>query len=149
MLKMSPFWWHLRIDVGSNLPEQLHEFNLGFSGVRVTWALFLSVMFCRSFFVLLFFFLLAIVLFVLDLRILITSLVSSNYSSILLNPGYFTTSTLFTSRSIFYVTPVYLPIHVHWKTLHLKYTSINSLCQCNTRFGNFSNICNNFKVNTN
>ena len=58
-----------------------------FSGVRVTWSLVLCAVFCRSLFVLLYFFLLAIVLYALHrFRILITPLVSSNSSQFTLMP---------------------------------------------------------------
>ena len=87
---------------GFAYPSRIPEFNHCFSRVRVAWSLALWVMFCRSLFVL---FLLAIVFIVcpsiygfwlplwylrftasdypfgiLDLRLLITSLVSSNFS---------------------------------------------------------------------
>ena len=63
------------------LPEHLRSPPV-FSGVRVTWSLvvhvYITCMFCRTLFVLLYFFPLAIVFSV--VRILITSLVSSNSS---------------------------------------------------------------------
>jgi hypothetical protein len=56
------------------------QLNPGFSEVLVTRSLVLCVMFCRLFFFPFALFLLAIVLSFFDLRILITPLISSNYS---------------------------------------------------------------------
>ena len=61
-------------------PSGAPEFTSGFSGVRVSLSL-MFCMFCRSFFVLLYFFFWPLCcLFLFDIRILITPSVSSNHS---------------------------------------------------------------------
>ena len=61
-------------------PYGTHEFTSVFRGVRVTRSLVLRVMFCRSLFVPLSFFILPLCCLSFDLRILISHLVSSNSS---------------------------------------------------------------------
>ena len=61
------------------LPEHLSSPPV-FSGVRVTRSIVLYVMFCRSLFVLLYFFFWPLCCLFFDIRILITLLVSSNSS---------------------------------------------------------------------
>jgi hypothetical protein len=77
------------ISSNSSYPSKASELNPGFCGVHGAWSLVFCVVFCRSLF--LFFFCLLCFLF-LDLRILITPLVSPNSSypfrASKLNPGF-------------------------------------------------------------
>ena len=96
-------------------------FTPGFSGVRVTRFLSFMCMFCRSLFVLLYFFFWPFVcLFFCDIGILITSLVSSNSSCFL-----FQCQVLFYNQSL-NVTLLKHPVH-----LELLKTRILSLVGTN------------------
>jgi hypothetical protein len=66
---------------GTADPFRASEFTTVFRRVRVAWYLVFCVMFCRSLFVLWFFFCWSLCCLSFDLRLLITPLVSSNSSS--------------------------------------------------------------------
>ena len=110
------------------LPEHVREFTPVFSGARVARYFVFYVMFCRSFFVILsFFFWSLCCLSFFDLWLLLTPLVSSNfsynsYSVICEERGkknrsclnvYHTTKTIYQQKIELYITFIYYSICRH------------------------------------